>query len=86
MFNNPDSSLLGIVNSIYDIGGAVGAIWCMFFGNRLGRKKVILVGCTVGIVGAILQGTAKTIAQLLVGREYPGSPLTLNGRQRLIWR
>jgi len=71
-FNNPDANLLGIINAIYDIGGAVGALFCFIFGNNLGRKKVIISGCAVGIVGAILQGTAKTVAQLLVGRIVGG--------------
>ncbi|KAF2457659.1 general substrate transporter [Lineolata rhizophorae] len=71
-FNNPDANLLGIVNAIYDIGGAAGAIFCFFFGNVFGRKRMLIIGCVVAIVGAILQGTAKTVAQLLVGRIVGG--------------
>jgi MFS family permease len=69
-FDNPKSGLLGTINAIYDIGGAVGAILCLLFGHALGRKRTIMVGCLVAAVGAILQGTAKTIAHLIVGRKF----------------
>ena len=69
-FNKPSSTLLGIVNALYDVGGALGALICLLYGSSLGRKRVILMGCFIGIVGAILQGTAKQIPQLLVGRQF----------------
>lgn len=72
VFNNPDSDLLGTVSALYDIGAAFGAISCMIVGNYLGRKRVILVGCVIGAVGAILQGSSKHMAQLLVGRIIGG--------------
>ncbi|KAK9448237.1 general substrate transporter [Limtongia smithiae] len=72
VFNNPDSNLLGTVSAIYDVGGAIGAIACMITGNRLGRKRTIMIGCIIVIVGAIIQGSSKTIAQLIVGRIVSG--------------
>jgi MFS family permease len=70
VFNNPDANLLGIVTSMFDIGGALGAVLCFCFGNRLGRRRTIMLGCTVVIIGSILQGTSKAIAQLLVARMF----------------
>jgi MFS family permease len=70
VFNNPDANLLGVVNSIFDIGGALGAGFCFCFGNILGRRRTIMLGCTVVIVGSILQGTSKAIAQLLVASMF----------------
>lgn len=69
-FNHPDATLLGLVNAIFDIGGALGALSCFLFGNYLGRKKVVATGCIIVIIGAILQATSKGIPQLLVGRMY----------------
>ncbi|KAK7202877.1 general substrate transporter [Myxozyma melibiosi] len=71
-FNNPDSDLLGTISAIYDIGAAFGAISCMIFGNNLGRKRIIMLGCLICSVGAALQGSAKTVAQLIVGRIVGG--------------
>jgi len=81
-FNNPDAGLLGTINAIYDIGGAVGAILCLLFGHALGRKRTITVGCIVAAVGAILQGTAKTVPHLIVGRKllYLLDHQTMNSR------
>jgi MFS family permease len=69
-FNHPESTLLGLVNAIFDIGGALGALSCFLFGNYLGRKKVVFMGCCIATLGAILQATAKGIPQLLVARTY----------------
>jgi MFS family permease len=68
-FHNPGANLLGTINAIYDVGAAVGALTCLLFGHVLGRKKVVLTGCVVASVGAVLQGTAKHVAQLIVGRK-----------------
>ena len=71
-FNNPSASLLGIISAIFDVGGAVGALLCILIGAQLGRKKIIMMGCVISVAGALLQGLAKTTAQLLVGRIVGG--------------
>jgi hypothetical protein len=42
-FNNPDAGLLGTINALFDIGGAIGAILVFIAGGYLGRKKSIFV-------------------------------------------
>lgn len=42
-FNYPDAGLMGTVNALFDIGGAIGAIMVFLVGGFLGRKKSILV-------------------------------------------
>jgi MFS family permease len=74
-FNNPDPGLLGTINAIYDIGAAVGALICLFFGDALGRKRTITMGIVFASVGAILQGTAKSVGHLIAGSEFNSSPL-----------
>jgi MFS family permease len=64
--NNP--SLLGTVTAIYDVGCFFGAIFAFVIGDWLGRKKTILVGTTVMSIGAILQITAYSVPQMIVGR------------------
>lgn len=41
-------------------------------GDRLGRKKTVLVGTTIMSVGAILQITSYSVAQMIVGRVIAG--------------
>ena len=71
-FNNPDAKVQGIITSIYDIGCAAGALFTFFFGERFGRKNMIIAGGTTMIVGTILLGSSTTLAQLLVGRIVTG--------------
>ncbi|RDW77152.1 hypothetical protein BP6252_05205 [Coleophoma cylindrospora] len=71
-FNNPDARLQGIIVSIYDIGCAVGCLFTFFFGERFGRRNMILAGGTTMIIGTILLGSSTTLAQLLVGRIVTG--------------
>lgn len=62
------TSLLGTVTAIYDIGCFFGAIAAFVVGEPLGRKNTILVGTTIMSIGAILQITSYSVAQLIVGR------------------
>ncbi|KAK9457422.1 general substrate transporter [Dipodascopsis uninucleata] len=71
-FDRPSSGQLGIVNAIFAIGGAIGSIICIIFGNLLGRKKAVILGALCGSVGSVIQATVTTIAQLLVGRIIGG--------------
>jgi MFS family permease len=41
-------------------------------GERLGRRKCIMIGCVVLAIGAALQASANTIAQIIVGRIVAG--------------
>ncbi|RFU30784.1 hypothetical protein B7463_g5557, partial [Scytalidium lignicola] len=71
-FNSPDSKLQGTIVSIYDIRCAVGALFCFVFGERFGRKRVILAGGTTMIIGTIILASSQSLAQLLVGRIVTG--------------
>ena len=63
------TSLSGTVTAIYDIGCFVGAMLTVIIGDRLGRKKTVLLGTTVMSIGAILQITAYSVPHMIVGRQ-----------------
>lgn len=67
-----NASMVSTVTALYDIGCFVGALVAYFVGNLLGRKKTILVGTTIMSIGAILQITAYSVAQMIVGRIVAG--------------
>lgn len=69
---NGSSSLQGTVVAIYEIGCFFGAILCLIFGESIGRRWSIMIGCVVLSIGAALQASATTIAQLIVGRIVAG--------------
>lgn len=66
------SSLQGTVVAIYEIGCFFGAIIAFVFGERLGRRWTIILGCITLIVGAAIQSAAYGIPQLITGRIVAG--------------
>ncbi|KAK0314612.1 hypothetical protein LTR01_001436 [Friedmanniomyces endolithicus] len=67
-----NTSLQGTITAIYDIGCFFGAIVAFVVGDKLGRKKTVLLGTTIMSVGAILQITTYSVAQMIVGRIIAG--------------
>lgn len=72
VFNNPDATLTGVIVSIYEIGCLVGSIIVLIAGERLGRRRVIIIGNLIVVIGATLQASAFTVAHLIVGRVVAG--------------
>ena len=68
----PSTVLIGTINSIYDVGAVVGAIVAAFISERLGRKRMLLLGAGVVGVGGILMGSAFGRAKFMVGRVITG--------------
>ena len=69
---NGSDSLQGLVVAIYEIGCFAGSLFCLFAGERLGRKNCIWLGCFILTIGAVLQTTAYGIPQMIVGRIVAG--------------
>lgn len=70
--NGGSSSLQGTVVAIYEVGCFFGAIFCLVRGERLGRRRSIMLGSVVLSIGAVLQASAYGIPQLIVGRIVAG--------------
>jgi MFS family permease len=66
------STYQGIAVASYNLGCFLGAIITIFVGNPLGRKRVIMLGTAIMIIGAILQASATTLEQFIVGRIITG--------------
>ncbi|KAJ6101781.1 hypothetical protein N7486_004208 [Penicillium sp. IBT 16267x] len=71
-FNNPSATIIGVFVAIYEIGAFVGSITSSIFSEGLGRRKSIGIGAVIMIIGAILQATSYSRAQLIVGRIVSG--------------
>ncbi|KAF2098073.1 general substrate transporter [Rhizodiscina lignyota] len=81
-----NSSLLGTITAIYDIGCFFGAIAAFVVGEPLGRKKSILLGTTIMSIGAILQITAWSVPQMIVGRIVAGIGNGINTATAPVWQ
>jgi MFS family permease len=61
-----------LITSLCSAGAFVGAIIAGLTADKFGRKMAIYVGCVLFTVGAILQASAYTIAQMAIGRLVVG--------------
>lgn len=82
---NGNANLLGFVVAIYDIGCLLGALTCMTFGDKLGRRRACLLGGSCVVVGVIIQVTAfkkndphGALAQFMIGRIITGGGNGIN--------
>lgn len=71
-----DSTMQGVVTAIYELGCLAGAAFILIFGDWLGRRRSIMLGATIMIIGVIIQVTAIKgyipLAQFCVGRVVTG--------------
>lgn len=85
-FNNPSTTMQGLIASSYDIGSFFGAILAFLVGDRLGRKKTIIVGEAIIIVGTIIQTASYSVAQLIVSRIITGLGNGMNSSVIPTWQ
>ncbi|CAK3778436.1 general substrate transporter [Lecanosticta acicola] len=70
--NNKSGAIQSLVVAIYEIGCLFGAVGIIWFGDKIGRRRSILLGGSIMIVGAIIQTSSFGLAQLIVGRIVTG--------------
>ena len=80
------TSILGTVVALYDVGCFFGAVAAFSLGERLGRKKTILVGTSIMTIGAIIQIAAYSTAQMIVGRIIAGIGNGMNTSTAPVWQ
>ncbi|KAI1462393.1 general substrate transporter [Annulohypoxylon moriforme] len=66
------SSNQGISVAAYNLGCFVGAVTTIFISNPLGRRRMIMLGTSIMVVGAILQASATTLPHFIIGRIITG--------------
>ncbi|KAI0314342.1 general substrate transporter, partial [Amylostereum chailletii] len=71
-FGNPNPTAQGTIVRIFDIGCAVGSLIAFVYGERIGRKRMIMAGAATMIVGTAILTSSTTRAQLYVGRIVTG--------------
>ncbi|KAK3300647.1 general substrate transporter [Chaetomium fimeti] len=78
MFKETDDNptMQGLVTAIYEIGCLAGAMFILGVGDLLGRRRAIMLGAFIMLLGVIIQITAmpgaSPLAQLIVGRVVMG--------------
>ena len=75
--SNGNSTLQGFTVAVYELGCAAGALSVIIGGDRFGRRVTVMLGELIIIIGAILQASSFSLAQLIVARiisKYGSSP------------
>lgn len=71
-----NATMQGLVTAIYEIGCLMGAVFILWYADMLGRRKAMILGATIMIIGTIIQVTcaynAMPLAQFIVGRVVTG--------------
>ncbi|KAF9265001.1 general substrate transporter [Marasmius fiardii PR-910] len=67
-----NATLQSFLVAIYEIGCLTGALSCLLVGDRLGRRRTMVTGMVIMIIGAIVQTSSYGYAQMLVGRVITG--------------
>ncbi|KAF2770079.1 putative sugar transporter [Teratosphaeria nubilosa] len=66
------STIQGTTVAMYTLGAFFGALSCIWVGDKLGRVKTIQVGAAITAIGALLEATSFSLAQLIVARLVTG--------------
>ncbi|KAL7757110.1 hypothetical protein ACKLNR_014103 [Fusarium oxysporum f. sp. zingiberi] len=85
-FNNPDPTLQGQITATYDLGCFAGAIFAMWFGDRIGRKLTIAWGCAILVAGAVMQTAAYHVPVMIIGRFIAGVGNGMNTTAIPVWQ
>jgi sugar porter (SP) family MFS transporter len=80
----------GAVTSCYELGCFFGALFSMFFGNSLGRTRLIFIGASVLVIGALLTTVCFTgkweVGQFVIGRVVSGIGNGMNTATIPVWQ
>jgi MFS family permease len=66
------ATIQAITVGAYTLGCFFGAVATIWLGNMLGRKKTIMIGSVIMVIGAAIQTSSYGLAQLIVGRWITG--------------
>ncbi|EHN02915.1 Stl1p [Saccharomyces cerevisiae x Saccharomyces kudriavzevii VIN7] len=80
----------GATTSCYELGCFAGSLFVMFYGEKIGRKPLILMGSIITIIGATISTCAFrdywALGQFIIGRVVTGIGTGLNTSTIPVWQ
>lgn len=64
--------MVGTITALYDVGAIFGALGAASTAEVLGRKRTLLLGTAIAVVGAVVMGSAFGRVQFMVARIITG--------------
>ncbi|KAH8821297.1 MFS transporter [Xylogone sp. PMI_703] len=85
-FGKPHGAVLGVLSAMFMFGEIASLPIVPWINDRFGRKKSIVIGSLIILVGVILQSASVNIAMFLVARFIIGTgvPVSVTGAAELI--
>jgi len=71
-FNHPKGASLGLLVACYNIGAISSIPFVSIVSDHLGRRRSIIFGSIIMIIGAIMQGLSKNLAMFIFARIFLG--------------
>jgi MFS family permease len=82
----PSPNMQATMTSVYNLGCFVGSLSTIWTGDVLGRPRQIIVGSSVIAVGAVIQASSYSVAQMMVGRVVAGLGTGMNTATAGVWQ
>ena len=74
------------MTSVYNLGCFGGALSTLYTGDKLGRPRTLMLGSLVVAIGAIIQASCYSAAQMYVGRVVAGLGTGMNTATAGVWQ
>ncbi|USP81786.1 hypothetical protein yc1106_09060 [Curvularia clavata] len=71
-FNDPKGGELGLLVACYNLGAITSIPFVSIVSDHLGRRKSIVLGSTIMVIGAIMQGLSRNLAMFVFSRIFLG--------------
>ncbi|KAH9826095.1 general substrate transporter [Teratosphaeria destructans] len=84
--NYKDGAIQALVVAIYEVGCLMGSGLIVGVGDMLGRRRAVLIGTLIMLVGTAIQTSSTTLAQLIVGRIVTGFGNGMNTSSIPVWQ
>ncbi|KAK9458417.1 general substrate transporter [Dipodascopsis uninucleata] len=77
-FNYPNDNVISTMTSVYNLGCFGGSLSTVLLGDILGRPRTLITGTTWILIGAIIQASSYSRAQIYAGRVIAGIGTGMN--------
>ncbi|CAI5758806.1 unnamed protein product [Candida verbasci] len=71
-FNNPNAAIIGTIISILEIGAMISSLLVAKISDQIGRKRTILLGTFIFMIGGCLQSFCPNLFIFGIGRVFSG--------------
>ena len=79
-------STIGVLTGVYDLGAVIGSLSCIFYGEKIGRIRTILIGLILGVIALAIESLAFSLAQFIFGRILVGGSIGTISAAVPVWQ